>query len=160
MLRVELVDRLACAQDLGSLTRSYPDFSCTSCTEWNLSQAPFRIHGNSYFVGTHGLSSILITSPEGHILIDAALPNSAPLILENIRSLGFDPAVERFRAAAAVLAPLRHPLLMARELGTLDLLSEGRLLVQPTVSWSRDEYDGPQPSPHHCKDRQARAARG
>ncbi|MFI7703985.1 TIGR03619 family F420-dependent LLM class oxidoreductase [Nonomuraea sp. NPDC049480] len=43
-------------------------------------------------------------------------------------------------AAAAVLAPLRHPLLLARELGTLDLLSEGRLIVLPTVSWSRDEY--------------------
>lgn len=42
--------------------------------------------------------------------------------------------------AAAILAPLRHPLLLARELGTLDLVSEGRLIVQPTVSWSRDEY--------------------
>ena len=42
--------------------------------------------------------------------------------------------------AAAVLAPLRHPLLLARELGTLDLISQGRLVVQPTVSWSRDEY--------------------
>jgi alkanesulfonate monooxygenase SsuD/methylene tetrahydromethanopterin reductase-like flavin-dependent oxidoreductase (luciferase family) len=44
-------------------------------------------------------------------------------------------------AAAAVIVPLRHPLLMARELGTLDLLAEGRLVVQPTVSWHRDEYD-------------------
>ena len=44
-------------------------------------------------------------------------------------------------AAAAVIAPLRHPLLLARELGTLDLLSEGRLVVQPTVSWHKDEYD-------------------
>ena len=44
-------------------------------------------------------------------------------------------------AACAVIAPLRHPLLMARELGTLDLLSEGRLVVQPTVSWHRDEYE-------------------
>ncbi|MFI6813048.1 TIGR03619 family F420-dependent LLM class oxidoreductase [Nonomuraea sp. NPDC050328] len=43
-------------------------------------------------------------------------------------------------AAAAVLAPLRHPLLLARELGTLDLLAQGRLIVLPTVSWSRDEY--------------------
>ncbi len=42
--------------------------------------------------------------------------------------------------AGAVLAPLRHPLMLARELGTLDLLSEGRLVVQPSVSWSRDEY--------------------
>ena len=43
-------------------------------------------------------------------------------------------------AACAVIAPLRHPLLLARELGTLDLLSEGRLVVQPTVSWHREEY--------------------
>ena len=42
--------------------------------------------------------------------------------------------------AAAILAPLRHPLMLARELGTLDLLAEGRLVVQPNVSWSRDEY--------------------
>jgi alkanesulfonate monooxygenase SsuD/methylene tetrahydromethanopterin reductase-like flavin-dependent oxidoreductase (luciferase family) len=43
--------------------------------------------------------------------------------------------------AAAVIAPLRHPLLLARELGTLDLLSEGRLVVQPTVSWHEPEYE-------------------
>lgn len=51
------------------------------------------------------------------------------------------PVTTRLRlAAAAVLAPLRHPLALARDIGTLDLLSEGRLIVQPTVSWSRDEY--------------------
>jgi alkanesulfonate monooxygenase SsuD/methylene tetrahydromethanopterin reductase-like flavin-dependent oxidoreductase (luciferase family) len=51
------------------------------------------------------------------------------------------PVTSRIRlVAGAILAPLRHPLLLARELGTLDLLSEGRLVVQPTVSWSRDEY--------------------
>jgi probable F420-dependent oxidoreductase len=43
-------------------------------------------------------------------------------------------------AAVAVLAPLRHPLALAKDLATLDLLSEGRLLVLPSVSWSRDEY--------------------
>ena len=43
--------------------------------------------------------------------------------------------------AGAIIAPLRHPLLLAKELGTLDLLSQGRLVVLPTVSWSRDEYD-------------------
>jgi probable F420-dependent oxidoreductase len=42
--------------------------------------------------------------------------------------------------AAAIIAPLRHPLLLAHQLATLDLLSEGRLVVQPTVSWHRDEY--------------------
>ncbi len=37
----------------------------------------------------HGLSSILITSPQGHILIDGALPESAPKIAQNIQTLGF-----------------------------------------------------------------------
>jgi probable F420-dependent oxidoreductase len=44
-------------------------------------------------------------------------------------------------ALAAVIFPLRHPLLLAKQLGTLDLLSEGRLVVQPTVSWHEQEYD-------------------
>jgi alkanesulfonate monooxygenase SsuD/methylene tetrahydromethanopterin reductase-like flavin-dependent oxidoreductase (luciferase family) len=51
-------------------------------------------------------------------------------------------ATSRLRlVAGAIIAPLRHPLLLAKELGTLDLLSGGRLVVLPTVSWSRDEYD-------------------
>ena len=51
-------------------------------------------------------------------------------------------ATSRIRlAAAAIIAPLRHPLLLAKDLATLDLLSEGRLVVQPTVSWHRDEYE-------------------
>ena len=43
--------------------------------------------------------------------------------------------------AGAVIYPLRHPLILAKDLGTLDLLSHGRLIVLPTVSWHRDEYD-------------------
>jgi probable F420-dependent oxidoreductase len=43
-------------------------------------------------------------------------------------------------AAAAIIAPLRHPLLLSKELATLDLLAEGRLVVLPTVSWHEPEY--------------------
>jgi probable F420-dependent oxidoreductase len=43
--------------------------------------------------------------------------------------------------AAAIIAPLRHPLLLAHQLATLDLLSGGRLVVQPTVSWLAEEYE-------------------
>jgi probable F420-dependent oxidoreductase len=51
-------------------------------------------------------------------------------------------ATTRIRlAASAIIAPLRHPIELAKELATLDLLAEGRLVVQPTVSWHRDEYD-------------------
>ncbi|MCW1969152.1 MAG: TIGR03619 family F420-dependent LLM class oxidoreductase [Anaerolineae bacterium] len=43
--------------------------------------------------------------------------------------------------AGAIIAPLRHPVHLAKELATLDLLSQGRLIVQPTVSWHKDEFD-------------------
>jgi len=56
---------------------------------WNEPQRPFQIYGNTYYVGTHGLSSVLLTSPAGHVLIDGALPESVPQIVEHIRSLGF-----------------------------------------------------------------------
>lgn len=50
-------------------------------------------------------------------------------------------ATQRLRlVAGAIIAPLRHPLLLAKELGTLDLLAEDRLVVVPTVSWHEDEY--------------------
>jgi probable F420-dependent oxidoreductase len=50
-------------------------------------------------------------------------------------------ATTRLRVVgAAIIAPLRHPLLLANQLATLDLLSEGRLVVQPTVSWHEEEY--------------------
>jgi probable F420-dependent oxidoreductase len=51
-------------------------------------------------------------------------------------------ATERIRlVAGAIISPLRHPLVLAKDLATLDLLSHGRLVVQPTVGWHRDEYD-------------------
>ena len=66
-----------------------PVVTCADCAAWNAPQQPFRIHGNTYYVGTRGLSAILVTSPGGHVLIDGGLVESAPLILANVRALGF-----------------------------------------------------------------------
>lgn len=74
---------------LGSGQGGAPASSCADCPVWNKPQRPFRIYGNSYYVGPHGLSSILLTSKAGHVLIDGALPESVPQIVANIRSLGF-----------------------------------------------------------------------
>ena len=62
---------------------------CSQCEEWNKPVAPFNIHGNTWYVGTAGLSALLVTSPQGHVLIDGALPQSGPLIRQNVEALGF-----------------------------------------------------------------------
>jgi metallo-beta-lactamase class B len=62
---------------------------CASCAAWNKPQQPFRLFGDSWFVGTEGLSSVLIDSGDGLVLLDGGLPESAPLIAANIRQLGF-----------------------------------------------------------------------
>jgi len=43
---------------------------------WNKPVEPFQIYGNSYYVGVSSLSSVLVTSPQGHILLDGGYPDS------------------------------------------------------------------------------------
>jgi metallo-beta-lactamase class B len=57
---------------------------------WNEAFAPFNVIGNIYYVGTAGVSSYLITTPDGHFLLDGALAQSAPQIMANIAAMGFD----------------------------------------------------------------------
>ncbi|HEY7510307.1 MAG TPA: subclass B3 metallo-beta-lactamase [Vicinamibacteria bacterium] len=59
---------------------------------WNKPVEPFRIVGPVHYVGTNELAAYLIATPQGHVLIDGGLPESAPLIEKSIRALGFDPA--------------------------------------------------------------------
>lgn len=62
---------------------------CSNCAAWNIPHDPVQIYGNTYYVGTAALSAILVTSPRGHVLIDGALAESAPLIAANVEALGF-----------------------------------------------------------------------
>lgn len=50
---------------------------------------PFQIMGNTWYVGTEGLAAYLVTTPEGHILIDVGLPQNAATVERNIEKLGF-----------------------------------------------------------------------
>lgn len=63
--------------------------TCKACAAWNERQKPFRVYGNTYYVGVRGLSSILVTSDRGHVLIDGDLAESAPRIAASVRELGF-----------------------------------------------------------------------
>lgn len=100
---------------------------CSQCAEWNQPQAPFQIFGNIYYVGPHGLSSVLITSKAGHVLIDGGLPESAQVIVANIRSLGF--RIEDVKLIVNSHVHFDH----AGGIAQLQRLSGARVLASP---WS------------------------
>jgi metallo-beta-lactamase class B len=69
--------------------QSVPDLIAKLTAHWNKPTEPFRIVGNVHYVGTYGLASYLVTTPEGHLLIDTGLPEANPQIKANIAKLGF-----------------------------------------------------------------------
>jgi metallo-beta-lactamase class B len=57
--------------------------------DWTEPLPAFHIAGNLYYVGSKGLASYLITTPEGHILINSDLEANVPMIRASVQSLGF-----------------------------------------------------------------------
>ena len=57
--------------------------------DWTNPFPPYRIIGNVYYVGSQGLASYLITTPQGNILINSNLEKSVPVIRESVEKLGF-----------------------------------------------------------------------
>ena len=70
------------------LKEALPNFEIP--TTWQRSHPPFRIIGNVYGVGGFDLASYLITSPDGHILINTGIEGSIDDISANIDALGYD----------------------------------------------------------------------
>lgn len=64
---------------------------CADWDEWDKPGPPFKVHGDTYYVGTCGISAILIAGDK-HVLIDSGTEAGAEIVLANIRKLGFDPA--------------------------------------------------------------------
>jgi metallo-beta-lactamase class B len=62
---------------------------CDGSDDYNKPAPPVRIHGNTYLVGSCGISSILIVGDEGDVLIDGGTEQDADVIADNIRDLGF-----------------------------------------------------------------------
>ena len=74
---------------LGLVPNSSQGQATETWRSWNQPVEPFRIAGNVYYVGAVGIAAYLITTPEGHIVIDGGFVETAPLILDGIRKLGF-----------------------------------------------------------------------
>jgi metallo-beta-lactamase class B len=84
----------SCAAPPAPLAKSAPPMAnwaeaCEDWAEWDKPGPPFQVHGNTYYVGTCGISAILITGDEGHVLIDGGTEAGADLIARNIEALGF-----------------------------------------------------------------------
>jgi metallo-beta-lactamase class B len=68
----------------GSVTRS-----AHADADWIETFPPFKIAGNLYYVGSKGLANYLITTSQGHILINSDLEANVPLIRASVEKLGF-----------------------------------------------------------------------
>lgn len=70
--------------------------ACTGKDGWADPAPPTRLHGNTYYVGTCGITSLLVETQAGLVLLDGGVPEAAALVLENIRKLGFSPRLVRW----------------------------------------------------------------
>jgi metallo-beta-lactamase class B len=129
--------------------------------EWLAPQTPVRIFGNAYYVGTAGLSVVLIKTPAGAILIDASMPQGAAAIEAHIRQLGLklpdvkyilvtEPhydhsggaaALARDTGAVVVASPPSAKALRAGQVGSDDPQS-GLLAPFPAVKQVQEIGDG------------------
>lgn len=63
--------------------------ACAGKDGWSEPAPPARIFGNTWYVGTCGITALLVTTPKGHVLIDTGMANAAPAVAANIARLGF-----------------------------------------------------------------------
>jgi len=72
-------------------------------TDWNAPFPPHRIIDNVYYVGTRALASFLVTTPEGHVLINSDFESTVPILQKNVEALGF-----RFDDIAVIVGSHAH----------------------------------------------------
>jgi metallo-beta-lactamase class B len=78
-------------QPRAPIEKSGPSWAsqCKDFDDWDKPGPPVRIHGNTYYVGTCGITAILIVGDQGHILIDGTTEAGAETVAKNIARLGF-----------------------------------------------------------------------
>src|SRR5689334_22347539 len=83
----------ALAQSKEALAKDNNLFLTTTrrALKWDERADPMKIVGPINFVGTRGLGVWLITTKDGHILLNTAMPTAGQMIIDSIRKLGFAP---------------------------------------------------------------------
>lgn len=70
--------------------------ACAGRDGWADPAPPARVFGNTYYVGTCGITALLVETPAGLVLLDGGVPEAAELVLANVRKLGFSPRLIRW----------------------------------------------------------------
>lgn len=73
---------------------------CEGRQGWSDRAPPARLTATLWYVGTCGITALLLTDPKGDILIDGGVEEAATLVLDNVRKLGFDPKAIRWIIAS------------------------------------------------------------
>lgn len=63
---------------------------------WRQPVAPFRIADHTWYIGTEGLSALLIDTPQGAVVIDGGMPQAADMLLARLKTLGVEPGELRW----------------------------------------------------------------
>ncbi|MEP5938824.1 MAG: subclass B3 metallo-beta-lactamase [Erythrobacter sp.] len=64
--------------------------ACEPWDDWDKPAPPFKVHANTYYVGTCGIAAILIADAEGHILLDSGTEAGARIVASNVSTAGFE----------------------------------------------------------------------
>ena len=89
MLTASCAKEVNVNNDTSEITKTWVE-TCKDWDDWDKPAPPFSLYGNSYYVGTCGITAVLITGSDGHILIDGATEAGADVIADNIKTLGFN----------------------------------------------------------------------
>lgn len=102
--------------------------ACADWDKWDKPGPPFKLVGNSYYVGTCGIAAILITGNEGHILIDSGTEIGARIVQDNISRLGYN------LNDVKILLHSHEHFDHVGGLASLQLLSGARLYASPAAA--------------------------
>jgi metallo-beta-lactamase class B len=110
--------------------------------DWNKSFPPHKVIGNVYYVGSEELATFLITTPEGHILVNSDFESTVPVIRASVEKLGF-----KFTDIRIVLGSHAHGDHMEGDAMVKELTGARVMAMEQDVPWLRKMTPGNKPHP-------------
>src|ERR1051325_9467394 len=110
--------------------------------DYNAPFPPHRVIGNIYYVGPEQLATFLITTPEGHILINSDFEATVPVIRASVEKLGF-----KFTDIKVILGSHAHGDHMEGDALVKELSGARVMAMEQDVPWLRRMTPGNKPHP-------------